>query len=144
MKRFFVFILFFIFYNNLYALCEYSVKENKPYFELKGNWDFFRGSGAIAADPNLDISSWKSINVPFKWFQVKELNNYKGEIWIRCNIVFNFVPQELYLDLGFIKEIDEVYWNGIRVGGTGNFENRIPDFSEKRIYSIPPVLLKEN
>lgn len=144
MKRFFVFILFFIFYNNLYALCEYSVKENQPYFELKGNWDFFKGSGTIAADPNLDISSWKSINVPFKWFQVKELNNYKGEIWIRCNIVFNFVPQELYLDLGFIKEIDEVYWNGIRVGGTGNFENRIPDFSEKRIYSIPPVLLKEN
>jgi hypothetical protein len=65
MKRFFVFILFFIFYNNLYALCEYSVKENQPYFELKGNWDFFRGSGTIAADPNLDISSWKSINVPF-------------------------------------------------------------------------------
>lgn len=136
--QFFWIISFFIFVNVLIAKeCEFTVQNTKNHFLLNGKWNFFRGSGIISASPELDLTSWKEIQIPFKWFSIPELKNYKGEIWIRCNLIFEFIPEDLYLDLGFIKEIDEVYWNGEKIGGMGNFEKRIPDFSERRIYSIP-------
>ncbi|GIX40941.1 MAG: hypothetical protein KatS3mg129_0674 [Leptospiraceae bacterium] len=143
MKRLLFLIIIFLFCSNLYAICEFHINNTKNVFELKGKWDFFKGGGTVAANPELDISTWETISVPFKWYQEKTLRNYKGEIWIRCNLYLNEIPEELYLDLGFIKEIDEVYWNGERIGGTGDFKNRIPDFSERRIYTIPLHILKD-
>jgi len=131
--------------GNIFAICEFTLNQDKTknFVELKGQWDFFKGGGVVAANPDLDISTWNQINVPFKWYKEKQLSSYKGEIWIRCNINFVFLPEELYVDLGFLKEIDEVYWNGVKIGGTGSFENRMPDFSEKRIYLVPPYIIRE-
>lgn len=136
--QFLLIIKIFLFVNVLVGKeCEFRIQKPEHHFLLKGKWNFFRGSGSIAASPELDLTSWKEIQIPFKWFSVPELKNYKGEIWIRCNLIFESIPQDLYIDLGFVKEIDEVYWNGEKIGGMGNFEKRIPDFSERRIYSIP-------
>lgn len=135
---FFAIIVSFFLVEILYPKnCEFLIEKNQDAFWLKGDWNFFRGGGSIASNPDLDLSTWKNIPVPFQWHSVAELKNYKGEIWIRCKLIFNFVPSEAYLDLGFLKEIDEVYWNGEKIGGMGNFEARIPDFSERRWYSIP-------
>ncbi len=142
-----LFLLFFIFFNlsSLYGKCEFYIHDfNHDVFPLNGKWNYFKGGGSIASDPELDISGWKFINVPFTWYSIKELKNYKGEIWLRCDIRFSKIPNELILDLGFIKEIDEVYWNGALIGFTGNFNSKIPDFSERRIYMIPPNLVQEN
>lgn len=135
----------FLFVLNIFPKeCEFTIKEGE-FFSLEGEWNFFRGRLTVTADPKLDLSFWKSLYVPFKWYQVPELKNYKGEIWLRCNLIFEFLPKESYLDLGFLKEIDEVYWNGEKIGGMGNFEERIPDFSERRIYSLPvPNVMEKN
>ncbi len=136
--QWFAIIISFFLIHILYSKdCEFQIQNNQNVVLLNGKWNFFRGGGSVAANPNLDLSSWKEIYVPFRWHSIPELRQYKGEIWIRCNLIFTFVPNEAYLDLGFLKEIDEVYWNGEKIGGMGSFEKRIPDFSERRWYSIP-------
>lgn len=143
----FIFFLFYFMLSQgslIYSNCEFNINNiNKDYISLNGNWNFFKGGGSIGANPDLDISEWKFIKVPFVWNAVKELKNYKGELWIRCNVIFTKIPEELIIDLGFIKEIDEVYWNGSLIGSTGNFNSKIPDFSERRIYVVPPSLIQE-
>ncbi len=139
-----ILLLFFVNTSFIHAKCEFNIHDiKKDYFKLSGNWNYFKGGGSIASDPELDISGWKFVNVPFTWYSTKDLKNYKGEIWLRCNIVFLNIPNELIIDFGYIKEIDEVYWNGSLIGSTGNFNSKIPDFSERRIYYVPPNLIQE-
>ncbi len=138
-----IWIFVFLIPEYVFSQCVFSISSTKNKFELKGNWNFFKGGGKVAANPELDISTWKLIQIPFRWYQIKELKNYKGEIWLRCNIIIKEIPEEMLLDLGYLREIDEVYWNGTLIGATGNFEKKIPDFSERRIYYIPPESIQE-
>ncbi|MCS7204813.1 MAG: HAMP domain-containing histidine kinase [Leptospiraceae bacterium] len=144
MKFFFFLVLpLFFSFTPMWGDCIFRVYDfQKPYLELKGKWKFFKGSGNIASNPNIDDSDWTRVSVPFLWKDIDVLENYIGEIWLRCSIEFYEIPQELYFDLGEVKEIDEVYWNGQKIGGLGDFEKKIPDFSERRIYEVPPSLIQ--
>jgi len=111
---------------------------------LSGYWKFSVGDDMKWIDPNYDDSDWDQIYVPSNW----ERNGYKeynGYAWYRKSFDVYSLPEEspIYLELGRIDDVDEVYLNGKKIGSTGSFH---PEFetahSINRRYLIPKGLLK--
>jgi sialate O-acetylesterase len=96
---------------------------------------------------DLDDSGWDDIRVPGKW-EDQGYSNYNGYAWYRKQFRINNFDQDetLYLLLGRIDDIDEVYLNGKRLAGTGNFspEKYATAHQVNRRYIIPPDYLNVN
>ncbi len=84
-----------------------------------------------------------NINMPMMWEQEEiGLDAFDGTILFRKEVVIPnaFLNQELTLELGAIDDMDETYFNGIKVGammGTGKWNT-------KRVYTIPKELTSKN
>jgi signal transduction histidine kinase len=69
-----------------------------------------------------------------------------GYHWYRCHVIFP-EKQEGYssiaINLGKLRDADEVYFNGILIGSTGKFSPLSPDTDKYRTYSIPDSIIKE-
>jgi sialate O-acetylesterase len=109
---------------------------------LDGDWRFALGDNKKFARPEYDDSEWEKIYVPSHW-QREGFRNYHGYAWYRKKVTIEVEDQDaLYLELGKIDDVDEVYFNGHFIGGTGGFP---PDyftaFSYNRRYFIPMELV---
>ena len=87
------------------------------------------------ADPTLDASQWKSMNVPGDW-EWKGLPTMDGTVWFRREIV---VPEgsdltKAVLHFGSIDDNDSTYVNGQLVGSTMGLN--------ARAYTLPSGLIK--
>lgn len=106
---------------------------------LKGNWLFSIGINEEWASPKFNDSDWESIKVPSPW-ENQGFNGYNGYAFYRKKITISssYKGRMLYLNMGYIDDVDEVYLNGKKIGSTGNFP---PDyntaFNAERIYYIP-------
>ncbi|MEM9327888.1 MAG: beta galactosidase jelly roll domain-containing protein [Bacteroidota bacterium] len=106
---------------------------------LRGVWKFTIGDNMDWADPNYDDSSWEEIYVPSAW-EDEGFNGYDGYAWYR--VAFEFTRDvdlsSIFIELGYVDDVDEVYINGHLVGFSGGFP---PDFytaySAHRKYPIP-------
>jgi sialate O-acetylesterase len=113
---------------------------------LKGRWRFTIGDDKKWADPKLNDKDWEEIKVPSAW-ENEGFYGYDGYAWYRkhfyCSEEFN--RSGLYLQLGYIDDVDEVYINGVLVGFSGTFP---PDYNTAynafRKYSVPVNLLRFN
>src|SRR4030095_12002981 len=86
---------------------------------LRGSWKFSLGDNMSFAKPNYDDSDWERIYVPAAW-QTEGFRRYNGYAWYRTTFEIDFEDNEpLYLELGRIDDVDEVYVNGRLVGHTG-------------------------
>ena len=91
----------------------------------------------IWADPELDVSSWKNMELPVLW-ESAGLYGLDGVVWFRKEFE---LPQEvaskgIVLYLGPIDDSDETWVNGVKVGETFN------KYNEDRIYKVPADILK--
>ena len=84
-----------------------------------------------------DISSWKSVEIPF-FFRDTELRDFIGSVWFKRSfqVPGEMAGQEAKLWLGTIVDSDTVYVNGVQVGHT---DYQYPP----RKYPIPKGLLRE-
>ncbi len=87
-------------------------------------------------DNTTAISGWKTIAMPGSW-EDKE-GAFDGSIWLKKEIILpkGSDNQSAFLNLGRIKDADETYINGIKVG---NVTYEYPP----RWYTIPKGVLKE-
>lgn len=114
--------------------------------DLRGYWKFSIGDDAAWADPRFDDSSWEEIRVPSSW-ENEGFHGYNGYAWYRTKIELpsDIKDYTLYLQLGFIDDVDEVYLNGTLIGSTGTFP---PEFNTAynafRNYIIPPSALNSS
>lgn len=112
--------------------------------DLKGKWRFSIGDNKAWAKPDYDDSKWDKIYVPSFW-ESKGYDGYNGYAWYRTSfhIAKKYKQSGLYLQLGRIDDVDEVYLNGVLIGSKGSFP---PNFSgaydQDRRYFIPKNLLK--
>ena len=112
--------------------------------DLRGDWRFSIGDDMRWAGREFDDRTWSEISVPSYW-ESEGYAGYNGYAWYRRT--FNFEAggsaRPLYLLLGQIDDADEVFVNGQRVGGTGQFE---PEYATAhdldRVYSLPDGLLE--
>ncbi len=87
-------------------------------------------------DFNLNDSAWKTMNIPGSWEDVE--GNFDGSVWFRKEITLpkGAENKTAFLNLGRIKDADETYINGKKVG---NVTYEYPP----RWYDIPAGILKE-
>jgi hypothetical protein len=106
---------------------------------LEGRWRFSIGMNEGWVSPKFDDSSWESIKVPSPW-EDEGFNGYNGYAFYRksLNISSTYKGRMLYLNLGYIDDVDEVYFNGNKIGSTGSFPpNYSTAYNAERIYYIP-------
>lgn len=113
---------------------------------LEGRWKFTIGDKLEWASPDYRDGSWETISVPNKW-EDQGFNGYDGYAWYRKYFNGTYLPRNkpVYLFLGYIDDVDEVYVNGQLVGFSGSFP---PKFSTAhrafRKYMIPDDLLNHD
>lgn len=110
---------------------------------LRGRWKFSIGDHMEWANIDYDDSDWEEIYVPSRW-EREGFDGYDGYAWYRLKIKGKELHGEksLYLKLGYIDDVDEVFFNGEKVGFTGSFP---PDYNTawkaERLYRIPDRLI---
>jgi len=106
---------------------------------LEGKWQFSIGMNEEWASPKFNDSNWESIGVPSPW-EDEGYNGYNGYAFYRKKITVSskYKDRMLYLNLGYIDDVDEVYFNGNKIGSTGSFPpNYSTAYNAERIYYIP-------
>lgn len=111
---------------------------------LRGNWKFILGDNMAFAKPGYDDSKWENMYVPAPW-QEEGFSEYRGFAWYRRSFEITFTPNEpLFIELGRIDDVDEVYINGHLVGTTGGFPPAYyTAYNVKRNYLIPTEYLNQ-
>ena len=89
---------------------------------LAGRWLFRIGNDPAFASPFREQRNWQRIHVPGAW-ERQGWPEYSGHAWYRLSFVVSsdLAGVDLGLDLGRIGDVDEVFLNGRRIGGTGSF-----------------------
>lgn len=132
---------------SLFLLCIITTKSHATQWSsvvnLSGAWSFTVGDNPEWANPKTDISDWDRIFVPGKWEDFYP--GYNGYAWYRKNFDMKPYPKtgKIWLLLGKIDDVDEVYINGVKIGQTGSFfPNYQSAYNIERKYPIPNNLLK--
>jgi sialate O-acetylesterase len=116
--------------------------------ELPSTWQIQRGDTSAWSQPECDESGFTPITVPGFW-ENAGLRDYDGFAWYRVS--FNVLEQPddttLVLLLGRIDDLDEVFLNGTRIGGTGNLDaphdnHDVQFHRQHRGYLFPASLLR--
>lgn len=113
-----------------------------------GRWKIHAGDNNEWRLREYDDKNWKRIQVPGAW-ENEALPNYDGYAWYRVNfrVPENFNATDIYLCLGKIDDIDEVYLNGKLVGRVhdlrrdGDYWRRGAEYNARRVYKISSDLL---
>ena len=118
---------------------------------LSGKWKFHTGTDKTWKSTDFNDNDWSEINVPSVW-ENQGYEDLDGYAWYRLEFKLpqSFTTGELYLSLGKIDDIDDVYLNGQYVGNV--YDLKKPAFSRgsgweyntRRIYKIKEGLLNRN
>ena len=123
----------------------YASQENLVLLQnLRGKWQFSIGMNEEWIFPKFNDSNWESIRVPSPW-EEEGFNGYNGYAFYRKTITIssNLKGRMLYLNMGYIDDVDEVYLNGNKIGSTGSFPpNYSTAYNAERIYYIPEQYIK--
>jgi len=107
--------------------------------ELEGRWAFSIGINDEWISPGFDDSDWETIRVPENW-EDQGFNGYNGYAFYRKEFTIppEYRERNLYLNLGYIDDVDEAFFNGHKIGSTGRFPpGYITAYNAERRYYIP-------
>ena len=95
------------------------------------------GEKALWADPGLDVSQWKNMELPALW-ESAGLYGLDGVVWFRkgFELTREIASKGIVLYLGPIDDSDITWINGKKVGETKD------KYNEDRKYEIPADILK--
>lgn len=113
---------------------------------LNGMWRFTIGDNKEYASPTYDDKSWEKIYVPANW-EDEGFHGYDGYAWYRREFAGEFVAQHdnLFLNMGYIDDVDQVFLNGHLIGYSGTFPpNFQTAWNAQRIYPIPAEYLNKS
>jgi sialate O-acetylesterase len=143
-----VFSIILFFFITLFSLSETSStvyndekmeRTSSRVLDLRGIWKFSIGDEDIWKLPDYNDGDWEEMFVPSSW-EDEGYPGYEGYAWYRKKIILKgeHRNKHLYLNMGFIDDVDEVYVNGNFVGFGGSFP---PDYFTayhlERRYNVP-------
>jgi hypothetical protein len=124
----------------LSAACAPSLsQERKKLLTLRGEWLFELGDVKSGEAPSLDDSKWDRIHVPAFW-EEEGYPGYDGYAWYRKHMTLKpeWKDRVLYLHMGSIDDVDEVYVNGHFIGFSGLFPPAYQtSYATERKYPLP-------
>ena len=115
-------------------------------------WRIQKGDNPAWSQPNFDDSAWKAIPVGQPW-EKGGLPKYDGYAWYRLKLTIPSTldekaraekHQKLLLNLGKIDDVDTTFFNGVKVGATGDPSNPSDSWTQERKYEIPLNLVRWN
>ncbi len=94
----------------------------KQVADLRGVWKFSVGDNPEWASPVFQDEKWERIEVPSSW-ENQGFHGYDGYAWYRntFEIPGDYKNKTIYLFLGFVDDVDQVFVNGKLVGSSGSF-----------------------
>ncbi len=120
-----------------------DVPPSERLVDLRGTWHFRIGDQAAWSKRDLDESGWETIFAPSAW-ENEGFFGYDGYAWYRkrFTLAARHKGKSLYLNLGRVDDVDEVFINGYFIGSTG----RVPPqyqtgYHIERLYRIPEEFL---
>jgi len=123
-----------------------EVESDVPEFNIvKGQWKFRRGDSILWKNLDYDDSSWEIVILPSTWEQHSNYTQDNVFGWYRREL---YVPADLqgkdiYINVGKIDDVDETYFNGVKVGGMGSFPpNYVTAWDVIRYYKIPHTIIR--
>ena len=113
---------------------------------LRGKWKFELGDNMKWADPKFNDSKWDEIRVPRPW-EDEGYPGYDGYAWYRKHFTMDKQVNNtaVYVRVGYVDDVTEVYLNGHLVGFEGQFPpHYITAYNVSRPYRVPPQYLNFN
>ncbi len=109
----------------------------------ENQWDNldFKDEGLVSG--RIVENTLTNMTLPVMWEQAKVgMDAFDGAVLFRKEVTIPnaFLNQELTLELGAIDDMDETYFNGVKVGGMMG----IGHWNTKRVYTIPKELTSKN
>ncbi len=94
--------------------------------DLQGKWKFHLEDNPAWKSISINDTDWDDIYVPGYWENQGYLY-YNGFAWYRISFYLpgSLRGKQLVLLLGKIDDIDETYFNGVKVGNTGIFHDDV-------------------
>lgn len=114
-------------------------QEWKLVMDLRGQWKFELGDKPGWADQTFDDGAWDEIFVPSNW-EDEGYPGYDGYAWYRKHFKapINVRDKELYLHIGYVDDVSEVYLNGHMIGFSGSFPpDYITAYNNYQRYTVP-------
>ncbi len=116
---------------------------------LSGKWKINKGDNKEWKSPEFNDDNWRRIYIPSAW-ENTVLGEYDGYAWYRVKfkVPADFSKGNLYLCLGKIDDIDDVYLNGKFIGNVydlkrdGDYRRSGWEFNARRMYKLEKGLLK--
>lgn len=111
--------------------------------DLSGLWKFSIGDDMNWSLADYNDSDWEEIKVPSSW-ENQGFHGYNGYAWYRKYFSFpqNISDKNIYLHLGYVDDVDEVYFNGQLIGVSGGFPpNYQTAYNAYRKYFVPSELI---
>lgn len=111
--------------------------------DLKGLWKFSIGNNEKWSSIDYNDSGWENIQAPSAW-EKQGFYGYNGYAFYRKEVVIpsNFEGQTFIIRLGYIDDVDETYFNGVVIGGSGKFPpGNQSAYNAFREYNIPANLI---
>src|SRR4051794_6144645 len=94
--------------------------QNPLYIDLSGEWRLSRNDRPEFATVGVDDSGWERVRLPSPAVRFQ-----RDPAWLRrtVDLPLGTDTAKLALTLGTIQDVFEVYVNGRRIGGSGDFES---------------------
>ena len=111
---------------------------------LDGMHRISAGDNPAWALPEFDDSKWQTIVIPRSW-QSQQFQPVKGMGWyrIRFGAPENLKELQPAILLGRIGDVDEVFLNGVKIGGEGLIGKRFVEATKvQRLYRFPLSLIR--
>ncbi|MEM8600283.1 MAG: beta galactosidase jelly roll domain-containing protein [Bacteroidota bacterium] len=111
--------------------------------DLRGSWQFRLGDDLAWASGD-DDGAWESIFVPAAW-EDEGFWGYDGFAWYRktFRVTPTQVARTLFLHLGRVDDVDEVWINGHFIGSTGRMGPAYETgYHSLRVYRVPSEYLR--
>ncbi|HPN37155.1 MAG TPA: beta galactosidase jelly roll domain-containing protein [Melioribacteraceae bacterium] len=119
-------------------------EDRSKVFNLSGYWKFSIGDNPDWKKTGFNDNNWEDIRVPAFW-EDKGYHGYDGYAWYRKQFIISdkYLNTQLYVELGYVDDVDETYINGVLIGKSGSFPpDYITSYFSYRKYPIPMGLLK--
>jgi signal transduction histidine kinase len=136
-------IIFFFIALSFYS-AGISAQTSGQHILLDGIHKFSPGDNPSWALQYYDDAQWQSIVVPGSW-QAQGIKPEKGVGWYRIHFTVpeSFKAIKPAILLGRIGDVDDVFLNGVKIGGEGLLSERFVEATKvERLYVLPETLLR--
>lgn len=111
---------------------------------LNQPWEMHVDRSGASSYAQVQGRDWTPVKLPMRFGKNPKTKNHSGHVWFRCGIeLHGEVAEQRGIYVGLIEDLDEVFFNGHKIGSTGSFNPVRVDIEKQRLYSAPKHLWRQ-